>query len=469
MRCFYSEMLNQPFVQDSMATMPAPDSSVALTPTGKSRLWRRTLGFERLFCAFHDQSGCGRAIFLARFTGPREESAIERALLTVTQHCPRAAVRVARTETADYELQISDPPVFAPVEFIRVRDADHGCEVAAELGSENFPPGVEPTLRWFVLLSDADESFQIVCLAHHALFDGFSLAILVRRFLEVLGSSSIPAWNWPEPKVPSGQWRTYLRHLSCFARFLGENIRLVRASKGLPRDHQVSGTGVIHRWTEAETEQLVAACRKSETTVTAALGIAGILAVYQHYENTVPAVDVEIPVNIRRYLDPKVANDALGLMIIALRFGCDFSQPVNFTDQVRRITKTLRECVETEIPLRIFHLMNRFIPKQVRPHAGTQACVSANSLGQFDMPESPSGVRLMECGWFGNGGPQMPGFSQSASTVDGRLSITSYSSWIAGDRVRAIAAEVDRRLREFAGLPAAMNAPAVEELAATMS
>lgn len=425
-----------------------------------SRLWREALGFERLFCAFHDQSGCGRIVFIARCSGPRDVVAIEQALHAVTHQCPLAALCVRQAPSGRYEFHTPGTRPTPDMEFLVVRDADHGASVAAELARECPPRETEPVLRWKVLLSEADDTFQLVALAHHGLFDGFSIAVLVRRCLEVLGGSDVPEWIWPEPAVPQPNWRTFLKHVNTFSRYLLDGVQRIGKRHRIPCESGNQPTCVIRRWTEAETEHLVDACRDSGTTVTAVLGMAGTRAFHKRFGNEVPVVNVEIPINIRRYLPADLAPHSLGLMVVAMRFASNFNQPWDLTQQARGITKMLRDALDAEVPLRMFHSLNRWIPTRVKASArANSACISANSLGQMDFPASPSGVRLMECGWFGNGGTHMPLYSQSAATIDHRLSITGYSAWLAPQKVRELALDVDQILRDFAGIPSSNEVP----------
>jgi hypothetical protein len=46
----------------------------------------------------------------------------------------------------------------------------------------------------------------------------------------------------------------------------------------------------------------------------------------------------------------------------------------------------------------------------------------------------------------------MPAFSQAAAAINGSLTVTSYSNWIGSDHLRELAADVDARLRQFAGV-----------------
>jgi hypothetical protein len=56
----------------------------------------------------------------------------------------------------------------------------------------------------------------------------------------------------------------------------------------------------------------------------------------------------------------------------------------------------------------------------------------------------------------------MPAYSQTAATIDGRLAVTSYSTWISAERVRRLAQRTDEILRRFAGLPMTKAMPALE-------
>lgn len=436
----------------------------AVAPSG-SRLWRTSNGIERIFCAIHDQSaGCGRVVFLARFSGPRDEAAIEQALSTVSQRCQRAGLKIVQVKSGDYEFCIPDVPAMPPIAFRTVRNTDHGCEVAIEEGRQQFPTGSEPVLRWVVLVSETDDSFQIVGLAHHALFDAFSMALLLRRFLEVLGSKTIPEWEWPEPVLPRGQWSTFWKHLS---RALPHTIQQEcqkRSCQGLPRDEDGSGACIISRWTPEETDALTQACHEAESTVTAVLGVTGMQAVASKYGNEISLVDLVVPVNLRRYLPPAIAENTLGNVVVVKTFVANFRKPLPFVEQSRRIAAQLRDYVTYQTPLRGYHSINLIIPKRIKVPPQLPVCVSANSMGRFDFPESPSGVRMLECGWFANGGTNMPIFSQSAATIDHCLSITFYSVWLAPEHVRSLAAEVERQLREFAGLLPTAAVPATEAL-----
>lgn len=438
--------------------------------TGTTRLWRRSMGFERIFCTLHDEfSGCGRVVFICRFSGPRDKTAIEHALQIVTQSCPQARMRIERSESGVYEFRIPDEPLAPQIEFSCVRDADHGCEVAAERGRENLPHNCEPSLRWLVLCSDADESFQVVALAHHGLFDGFSIVILMRRFLEVLGNSSIPFWEWPEPKVPRGNWNTYIKNVSVAFWNILRSVQLKRAAHSVPQESQDLATFVVRRWTDEETASLIDACRETGTTVTSVLGVAGMMAVHTHYGDKVPVLELAFPLDLRRYFPSEIANQSVGLFVIPLSIFVDFRLQVDLHEKSRQIAAQMKDFVTSQCSLRLFHLVNLITPKRWKQRERLLASVSANSLGKIDMAASTTGVRLLECGWFANGGSNLPILQQSAATIDNCISITSYSTWLSPERVRLLSTEVDRRLREFAGLPAAMNASAVEELAATMS
>ncbi len=429
-------------------------TSKTIAANGPSRLWRKMTGLERIFSTIHDrEAGCGRVVFLARFSGPADEPAIERALSLVTQRCRHAFVRVVRGASGTYEFRLSPDHVLPPIQFQNVRHADHGCEVAIERGRETFPTGCEPSLRWVVLVSESDDSFQILGLAHHALFDAFSMALLLRRFLEVLGNPTVPDWDWPEPKLPRGRWSTAWKHYSISVPRTFRHERLKKQCLGLPRDKDQSGACVIHRWSAHETTALTRACREVGTTVTALLGVAGMQAVHSHSGHDASVVDLVIPVNLRRYLPDDVAEQTIGNVVIVKGLAVDFRKPVSLCEQSQIIATQLKDYLANQSPLRVYHSVNMLVPKRFELPARMPAIVSSNSMGRFEFPASRTGVQMLECGWFANGGTYMPVFSQSAATINHRLSITSYSVWIAPERVRILAAEVDRLLREFAGLP----------------
>ena len=429
-----------------MTVCPSPDNPGLPSP------WRAANGVERFFCSLHDQfNGCGRIVFLSRFSGPYDEPAIERALQRVTLACARARMQVVRLRSGSYEYQPREPFPAPHIEFHPVNDADQGALVAAELGNESFPAGSEPALRWTVLPAD-DGTFQVLALAHHALFDGASMAILIRRFLEALGSDTTPNWKWPEPALPGARWKTLRRHWTETIGHFSELMPVMRRCTTLPRDPDAAETCVIHRWTVSETMQLMAACRQAETTVTALLGITGLFAARAHYGEELPVVDLNLPVNLRRFFPPDVADDTLGLLIAVRGFAIDFQQPVSLREQSQRLARDLRTFVEHEGPLRLIRTANLLIPRRLNLQPGRPPCVSANSLGRITAEPSPSGVRWLECGWFGHGGSHMPAFSQAAAAINGSLTVTSYSNWIGSDHLRELAADVDARLRQFAGV-----------------
>lgn len=439
-----------------MTVSPSPANHELRPP------WRAPNGVERFFCSLHDQfNGCGRIVFLSRFSGPYEEPAIQRALQRVTLACARARMQVVRLRSGSYEYQPREPFLAPDIEFHPVHDADQGALVAAELGSRSFPAGTEPALRWTVLPAD-DGTFQVLALAHHALFDGASMAILIRRFLEVLGSDTVPNWKWPEPAVPAASWKTLRRHWTETIRHFSELMPVMRRCQTLPHDSGAAETCVIHRWTAGETAQLMTACRQAETTVTALLGITGLFAARAHYGEDLPVVDLNLPVNLRRFFTPEVAEDTLGLLIAVRGFAIDFQRPVSLREQCQRLARDLRTFVEHEGPLRLIRTANLLIPRRLNLQPGRPPCVSANSLGRITAEPSPSGVRWLECGWFGHGGSHMPAFSQAAAAINGSLTVTSYSNWIGSEHLCELAADVDARLRDFAGVATAAYAEAAE-------
>ncbi len=410
-------------------------------------------GLERIFCAIHSQAdGCGRVVFLARFSGPFDQAAIEHALSNVTKQCEQAAVRVVRTEDGRFEFRIADDYRVPVIGFQSVKNVDHGSEVAIAVGREQFPPGEEPSLRWVVLRSEADDTFQIVGLAHHALFDAFSMALLLRRFLESLGNHTVPEWRWPMPPLPRGEWKTFWDHYKRSIPRSFKQRQLKRVCPKQPRDSDSTGACVIQRWTADETTALTNACRKAGTTVTALLGAAGTQTVHTRMDRDWPVVDLVIPVNLRRYLPDDVAEQSIGNLVVVRNFATDFRQPTGLAEEAVRIANQLKDYVAHQSPLRVYHSVNLVVPQRFKIPVNSPVMVSANSLGRFDFPTAPLGVRMLECGWFANGGTHMPVLSQSAATVEDRLSITSYSVWIAPSQLRLLALEVDRLLRQFAGL-----------------
>ncbi len=448
---------------------PTDRSPVTLA---QSTLWRRSRGIERFFCALSDQmEGCGRVIFISRFSGPAKLPEIERALQKVTNACPRARLIIRPLHSGDYEFRIPERPAPAPIEFRTVQDAAEGAMVAAELGQQPFPLGMEPVLRWVVLSSECDETFQIVGLASHGLFDGSSMTILLRRFLEVLDQPDCPAWNWPEPSIPGANWNTLFANFKGFVGHIRRSRPVLKICGGMPPDSDAAATAVVHRWTASDTTRLTEACHRAQTTLTAMLGAAGMFAVRAHYGDDVPGVDVVVPINLRRYLPADVAEHAVGMLVVWQSFAVDFRRPVSMNEEARNIATGLRRFVAGQGPLRFFHAVNLLAPRRLvmRPRGPT--CVMTNSLGRLPTPVSPSGVRMLECGWFGNGGARMPAFSQSAATFDDCLAVTSYSSWIAGERTRDLADDVNQRLRRFAGLTAepAILTPSAAALLTTES
>ncbi len=443
---------------ESSESIPSPTGDSGASPmeysSGSSRLWRRAVGIERLICALHDEvSGCGRVVSIARFSGPYDEQAIERVLRNVSQQCPHATMKINRLSSGEYEFRIPTVPLFPPIEMLEVRDAGHGCSLAVLRGRENFSRGHEPALRWIVLRCAVNSTFQLVGLAHHALFDAGSMAILIRRFLETLGSQSTHKWDWPPPGVPHGKWSTFRTHLSLTARYCREFHHLLRACKGPPQDVDSPGACVVSRWSAAETNGLIRACRGVRVTLTATLGIMGMVAFNEHYGSDMPVIDLDVPVNLRRYLLPECGDQAIGMFAMIAKFAVDFRRPVDIVAQSQRISQYLRACVASESLLRLYHLINLVVPNRIKlPRSPAPSCVSSNSLGIYEVPRSPSGVELLEWGWFANGGPYMAAFSQSAVTVNGCLSITSYSTWLSPQRVHELSSAVDRQLRTFAGL-----------------
>jgi len=409
---------------------------------------------ERTFCTIHDEcEGCGRVTCLVTCTGPCDTAAVERALRIVLEQCPRAAVQIQRLSSGDFEFRIPATPQFPVVEFLRVADRDAGYERAVELGRANGN-SADPVLRWVVLLSDSDESFQIVGVAHHGVFDAASLLVLIRRCLEVCGSSTVPDWEWPEVELPQPRRGTLLKLLGLIFRHAVTHFqKRYRHCRGLPRDFADKGACVVHRWNAAETETLINACRSSQTTVTAALGVAGATAVHDVYPELPPVVDIVIPTDTRRYHPADIGEQTVRMGVCGMVFVVDFRTAGNVGGRSRGISQALHQFVACEGPLRLVHLATRMARKRVKLLQTPPVCVSANSLGRISFPVSPAGIRVEECGWFANGGQHMPAYSQTAATIEGRLAVTSYSTWIAPDRVRRLAERTDEILRQFAGLP----------------
>lgn len=420
-------------------------------------------GMEQTFCAIHDQcGGCGRVACVVTLAGPYDRTAIERALRLVTEQCPRAGVQLHRQPSGLFEFRIPAAPRFPVIEFQSVADRDAGYQLAVDLGRANGN-SAEPVLRWVVLTSEAEDGFQIVGIAHHGAFDAASLLVLVRRFLEVCGSTTVPEWDWSEAELPQPSRGKFFRVLGLILRHAVTHYRLRnRHCRGLPREFADEGACVVQRWNPTETDALLNACRAAQTTVTAALGVAGATAVHDVYPELAPVVDVVIPTDTRRYLPAAAAERSVRMGVCGIVFVVDFRSAGDVGDRSRGISQTLHRFVESEGPLRLVHLATRMVRKQVKLLESPPVCVSANSLGRISFPVSPSGVRVVECGWFANGGPHMPAYSQTAATIDGRLAVTSYSTWISAERVRRLAQRTDEILRRFAGLPMTKAMPALE-------
>ncbi|OYW21442.1 MAG: hypothetical protein B7Z55_05800 [Planctomycetales bacterium 12-60-4] len=182
------------------------------------------------------------------------------------------------------------------------------------------------------------------------------------------------------------------------------------------------------------------------------LGVAGAMAVRDVYPELSPVVDVVFPIDARRYLPTATAQQTVQLLIASLTFAIDLRTDQGLIARSQAITSTLRDFIANEGPLRVLRLLNQFRFKQMLPRVKYPNCVIASSLGQLSLPASPSGVRVVECGWLANGGIHLPAFMQTSATIDGRFAVTSYSTWIAPHRLRALAERTDFRLREFAGL-----------------
>lgn len=416
---------------------------------------RHSQGLERLFCHYYDQlAGCGRVVFLARFSGPYDAAGVERALQIVTAACPNASLQVVRLPAGDYVFEPRERYEPPPISVYPVSDADEGAQLAAEIGAEAFAAGTEPSLHWAVLPAD-DGTFQIVGRAHHGLFDGASMAILIRRFLQVLGSESIPNWEWPEPEIPRARWRTAFQHWAFLWRHRTQILRSLRKTLTVRQELPKTETCVVHRWTQEETDRLIQACRQSQTTVTSLLGVVGAFSLKALYGEQLPVVSMTIPINLRRYLPTVIAEATIGMRISFIIDVIDFRQPVSLTEQSKQLAQGLQEFLQCEGPLRGHEVTNRFLPRKIQLKRTAPVGVSSNSLGRMEKTVSPSGVRWLEAGWFGHGGKAMPALSQTAATIDHRLAITSYSNWLSREHVQELAADVDARLRRFAGLDSA--------------
>lgn len=320
----------------------------ATKPVANVMVRRKLVGLESIFYRTPEAN----VVLVARIRGLVEESRLRAALQQVQTLYPLLRAHCQAEQGAVW--LVTEAAVELPLRVLaRTSDSQWQAAVPEEHGRPfDFEHG--PLIR-FVLLQSAEVS-DLLIFCQHLICDGLSLVNLAETLLKLMSGPSpelkpeaepalpVPA-NLPVGGVPyqaaslvkglfinrfNRQWQaagmTFSQaDLQAVQRAFTEHYRYQLLVAELP---------------EAETSQLVAACRAQQVTVNSALSVAfmaGRQAVLPGYTNP----NQGVAVNVRERLKQPVA-DALGCFVSTLEFKFAYVPATDFWANVRAFHKLVQ-------------------------------------------------------------------------------------------------------------------------------
>jgi hypothetical protein len=305
---------------------------------------------ERFFWLADGVSSLNFAVF-AEVDGAIEARALRAALDRAQAAQPLLAVRIATP---------GGVPCFATDDGARIplverpaSDGDWQAQIERELGTP-FDPGVAPLARCACLVLGGGLRSVVVLTFHHAIADGRSGALLLRRVLaEALSLPAPPSCEHAAcPPLhalfpPAFRWD---EHAEAAEAVYEQQMALLARDGPVPPLPWLKGGPATARprferiaVERDATGQLLQRCRDQGTTLHGALGAAQLFALWRLWGTDRPrTLLLSHPVDLRVRLDRAVPPDYLGLYVSVLASPHRLGADTDFWALAREITDDLR-------------------------------------------------------------------------------------------------------------------------------
>lgn len=287
---------------------------------------------------------------VARIRGDVTEEALTGAVAKTQQRHPHLRARLVDDEHhVPWLTSEGAGPI--PLGVTPRRSADHWTRVVREMGTIPFDFEQRPPVRF--ILVQSPELSELVIMCHHIICDGLSLAYLARDLLEHLGDPSAEVTVRPDAvpitldTMPSGL------SLNPVVRFFIQRINRKWQKDPVffdQHDYEVLSAAYWHTFehqlgvielSRAQTDDLVARCRREEVTVNTALAAAFTAAQAVVLDPGRLHADVAVGADLRGRLRQPV-GEAMGFYAGAVTQPYEHDPKLGFWANARRLQAKLQ-------------------------------------------------------------------------------------------------------------------------------
>jgi NRPS condensation-like uncharacterized protein len=281
---------------------------------------------------------------VARIEGSVTEERLTNAVSKVQQRHPNLRVRIEEDDNHDLWFT-SEGAQDIPIEIVPRESDDDWITVYHEAVQIPYEFEERPAIRFILVQSPAISELIILC--HHIICDGLSLAYLARDIMLHLGDPTREVEVLPDPVPIEKDTIPQEVTFNALIRFLitrinkkweaepiyfdQEDYRNIHQAYWMNTEHQMLSIEL----SEAQTDALVARCRKEEVTVNSALTTAFVGAQYAVLSDKPDLSSIAVAGNLRdRLLNP--AGEVMGFYAGAVTLKYPYNGNLDFWKNARK-------------------------------------------------------------------------------------------------------------------------------------
>ena len=378
---------------------------------------RRLTPIERIMWTLGERTPVAGAVS-ARIRGRRTHDELRAALEAVRRRHPMLAIRVTGAGPMNAWITTDDVPELP----LTVAEPPWEAAVAAEL-RKPFDAATGPLTRFVVV--ESDDFFDLAVVCHHVVGDGLALTYVIRDIVAHL-ADRLADPGQPVEAVAAPPMHDLVKALPKPPK--GEPVKQSGSSWPVrPRTAAADFTLLSWELAAAEGAALPERCRAEQTSIHAALGLAGLRAMADLDGDT--RRQIYSPVNMRGLL-PGLPEGACGNYAVELFTWFDVTDDGEFWTAARRLKQTLRRQTAPERLLRQVRLLslmdvlpNAVLGGLLRVSCKPYPSLSFSNLGRVPFPAGHGDLRIEAIHPVAHMGTLSSGLL-AAATVDDRICLT---------------------------------------------